>query len=61
MNWNRIDLMLKTANLVAEDRKAYGRDPGKAGQMRRLFEECCHDFIKGMRTIIGILDAGSLR
>lgn len=38
MNWKRIGLWLKTAEWVASDRRAYGRDAGNAGTAKSRFD-----------------------
>lgn len=53
--WKKIDLFCKTADLVANDRRKAGRDPGRAGVIRAEIEACKRDIAAGFRRISAIL------
>ena len=56
INLAAIELKCKTADLVAEDRRKHGRDPGPAAYIRQEYENCAKDIADGFRAINSALN-----
>jgi hypothetical protein len=53
--WKRIELACKTADLIASDRKVYGRDGGNAATYKQRVEACAKAIADGLKRISAIL------
>jgi len=51
INWTAIELKCKCADLVASDRRKAGRYPGRAGDIRRDYENCAQAIADGLKAI----------
>ncbi len=60
IDWNYIELKCKCADLVAYDRRKSGRDAGRAGQIRKDYENCARSIADGLRAINNALTRAGL-
>lgn len=57
INWNGIELLCKTADLIASDRAGTVRDDGYHHGLRSEFERCAKSVLEAVKSINRALDA----